>query len=59
MKRRELERKLKDLGWWIDREGGNHTIWTNGLEKQPVPRHSEVNEYTAKAILKAAKKFNK
>jgi hypothetical protein len=30
-------------------------IWTNGEQKLPIPRHSEVNELTAKAILKTAK----
>ena len=55
MKRRELEKELRSLGFWLEREGGRHTIWTNGVDEIAVPRHSEVNEYTARAILKQAK----
>ncbi|WP_346103829.1 hypothetical protein [Nonomuraea maheshkhaliensis] len=32
-------------------EGGNHTKWYAGSEAMPVPRHSEVNERTARGIL--------
>lgn len=56
MKKREVERQLKALGWHFLRAGGNHDIWTNGVEKTQVPRHNEVNEYTAKGILKDAAK---
>jgi predicted RNA binding protein YcfA (HicA-like mRNA interferase family) len=55
MKKRDLEKELKKLGWWLDREGGNHEIWTNGEKKEPVPRHAEINELTARSILKKAK----
>ena len=59
MKHRDLARKLKDLGWWKLREGGNHEVWTNGRHTEAVPRHSEINEMLAKKILKNAEKFNK
>lgn len=55
MKKKKLEKELKKLGWWLDNHGGNHDIWTNGTDKEPVPRHNEVNEFTAKSILKKAK----
>jgi len=55
VKRRELEKKLQKLGWKLDRHGGKHDIWTNGEYEIAVPRHNEINEYTAKAILKEAK----
>lgn len=55
MKKRDLELRLKELGWWLLREGGSHEIWTNGDKTEPVPRHSEINEFTAKAIIKRAK----
>jgi mRNA interferase HicA len=55
MKKRDLEKKLSSLGWYFDRSGGNHDIWTNGEKSEPVPRHREINEMTAKAILKRAK----
>ncbi len=55
MKLRELEKRLRELGWHIGREGKRHTIWTNGVNEVAVPRHKEINEYTAKNILKLAK----
>lgn len=54
MKKRELEKKLSNLGWWLDRHGGNHDIWTNGEIYEPVPRHPEINELLSKKILKKA-----
>jgi len=55
MKKRELIKRMKTCGWWKYGEGSNHEIRTNGEQKLPIPRHSEVNELTAKAILKTAK----
>jgi len=54
VKRRELERKLKQLGWRLSRHGGRHDVWRRGERELAVPRHREINEYTAKAILKEA-----
>lgn len=33
-------------------EGGKHTIVTVGQRRTTVPRHSEINELTARGILK-------
>jgi mRNA interferase HicA len=55
MKRRELEKQLKKLGWSLYRQGAKHDIWSKGADKLSVPRHREINEYTAKAILKYAR----
>ena len=55
VKLRELEKQLRRLGWRVSREGGKHTIWTDGVNEIAVPRHKEVNEYTARKILKLAK----
>lgn len=55
MKKRDIEKKLSEFGWWLDRHGGNHDVWTNGIESEAVPRHGEINEFTAKKILKKAK----
>ena len=57
MKRRDLEKKLKQLGWWKI-TGAKHDKWTNGRDSVPVPRHNEINEYTAKGIVKEAEKYN-
>ena len=54
MKRRDLEKKLHALGWLLARHGGRHDVWSNGERDLVVPRHNEINEYTAKAILKEA-----
>lgn len=52
MKKYDLERALRSFGWWLSREGGRHEIWTNGLQTQAVPRHKEINEWTARGIVK-------
>lgn len=55
MKRNHLEKRLKNLGWRLDRHGHKHDIWTYGELEIAVPRHKEINEYTADKILKQAK----
>jgi mRNA interferase HicA len=54
MKRKDLEKQLKKLGWWLKRHGSKHDIWTNGMEEEPVPRHNEIDDFLAKKILKMA-----
>jgi len=54
VKKKDLEAKLKQYGWWLLRQGGNHELWTNGEHNVPVPRHKEINEFTAKGILRKA-----
>jgi predicted RNA binding protein YcfA (HicA-like mRNA interferase family) len=56
MKRRELERRLRDLGWVLARHGGKHDVWSNadGSFTEYVPRHAEIHEMLARAILKRA-----
>jgi mRNA interferase HicA len=55
MKRRALERRLRSLGFRYWRPGGRHDVWTNGEVEIAVPRHKEINEHTARAILREAK----
>lgn len=52
MKRKYLLKLLKKNGWYLKRIGGNHDIYTNGKEFEPIPRHSEINERLAKEIIK-------
>jgi mRNA interferase HicA len=54
VKKRDLERRLKAVGWYLLRNGGSHDIWTNGTMQQPVPRHNEIPERLAKSIVKHA-----
>ena len=56
MKRRDLDKLLKADGWKIT-PGGNHDLATNPNKpgiKIPLPRHKEINEYTARGILEDA-----
>ena len=55
MKRRELEGCLRALGWSLVRRGRRHDVWACGEREVAVPRHVEINEYTANAILRTAK----
>jgi mRNA interferase HicA len=51
MTRRQLERRLQQLGWRLARHGRRHDVWTNDEREIAVPRHKEINEHTAKAII--------
>lgn len=52
MKHRDLIKKLQDNGWYFLREGGNHDIYTDGVNQEPIPRHREIKEPLAKKIIK-------
>ncbi len=56
MKKQKLEKQLKSYGWYKYGEGRNHEKWTNSEIKTTVPRHPDINEITAKKILKLAKR---
>lgn len=56
MKKRDVEKKLAEMGWWFLRHGGDHDVWTNGNDLEYVPRHKEINELLAKKILRTAKR---
>lgn len=52
MKRTDFIRMLNENGWRYLRPGGNHDIYTNGKDKEPIPRHKELNENLVRAIIK-------
>jgi len=52
MKHRDLIKRFEHNGWWMARHGTNHDVYTNGKKSEPVPRHSEIDEDLAKAIIK-------
>ena len=52
MKRRDLIKLLERNGWWLKREGGNHEIYTNDTDNEPVSRQREIKEAVAKAIIR-------
>ena len=52
MKRSEFIRQLTREGCLLDRHGARHDIYLNPAtgQKQPVPRHTEIDEALAKHI---------
>lgn len=52
MKQSDLVKKLESAGFIFDRHGSNHDIYIKGNIKETIPRHREINERLAKAILK-------
>ncbi len=52
MKRKDLIKRLENNGWYLKRNGANHDIYTNGKDSEMIPRHTEVKENLAKAIIK-------
>lgn len=52
MKQRELVKKLESIGFTFERHGGNHDIYRRGMEIEQIPRHKEINEKLARAILR-------
>ena len=54
MKRRDLIKRLSEMGCVMVRHGGSHDWYTNPAtkESQPVPRHTQINEKLAKSIIK-------
>jgi mRNA interferase HicA len=54
VKRKDLIKKLETAGYRLDRTG-DHSIYEKlGSRPVQVPNHREVNDNTAKAILRAA-----
>ncbi|HPI20592.1 MAG TPA: type II toxin-antitoxin system HicA family toxin [Candidatus Kapabacteria bacterium] len=60
VKRRDLVKYLEENGYFLLREGGNHSIYYNGKKAIPVKRHNQFDRITANEICKQAeleKKF--
>jgi len=34
------------------RHGGKHDVYTDGINTEQIPRHAEINEILAKALIK-------
>ena len=52
MKRVDLLKHLRAHGCRLLREGRGHSVWVNPANKKQsaIPRHREVDDYTARAI---------
>jgi mRNA interferase HicA len=55
MKRQELEKALRQLGWRLLRHGGRHDVWTDGQRQEAILRRAEVHDRLARAILPRAR----
>ena len=54
IKRRDLVRYLEQHGFYLLREGANHSIYTNRAKVIPVKRHKQLDRITANEICKQA-----
>ena len=54
VKRREFIRYLEENDFRLLREGGNHSIYTNGTIVIPVKRHRSLDRVTANELCKQA-----
>ncbi len=54
VKRRDLVKYLEQNGYALLREGGNHSIYSNGDKAIPVKRHRIFDRITANALCKQA-----
>lgn len=52
--RRDLVRYLEENGFWMLREGGNHSIYTNGVKVIPIKRHKRFDRIVANELCKQA-----
>ena len=57
VKRRDLERALKNLGFSDTGKGSKHAKWSNGKFSISVPRHNELKEGTCRGIIKEAENY--
>ena len=54
MKRRDLVKRLEAAGYKLDRTGDHMTFEKEGHRPIQVPNHRDINENTARKILKDA-----
>ena len=54
VKRRDLTRYFEKNGFYLLREGGKHSIYTNDKKVIPVKRHKQLDRITANELCKQA-----
>ena len=52
MKQRDLIKKLEAVVFILELYGGNHDVYVRGEDKEQIPRHKEINEVLARAIMR-------
>ncbi len=54
VKRKEIIKLFEKNGFSLLREGGNHSIYTNGEKMIPIKRHKQFDRITANELCKQA-----
>ncbi len=54
VKRKDIIKLFVDNGFFLLREGGNHSIYTNGDKTIPLKRHKQFDRITANELCKQA-----
>lgn len=54
VKRRDLIRYFEENGFYLLREGGKHSIYTNSIKTVPIKRHRTLDRITANELCKQA-----
>ncbi|HCG76843.1 MAG: hypothetical protein COZ37_04835 [bacterium (Candidatus Ratteibacteria) CG_4_10_14_3_um_filter_41_18] len=54
IKRRDLIKYFEKSGFYLLREGGKHSIYTNDIKTIPIKRHREIDRITANELCKQA-----
>ncbi|MGN0352974.1 MAG: type II toxin-antitoxin system HicA family toxin [Roseburia sp.] len=52
MQQRDLVKKLESAGFRFERHGGSHDVYVRGSDEEQIPRHKEINEILARAIIR-------
>ncbi len=52
MKQRDLIKRLEKAGFRFFRHGSKHDVYVRGIDEEQIPRHKEINERLAQAILR-------
>ena len=54
VKRRDLVKFFESHGFYLLRQGGNHSIYSDGNKVIPIKRHRSFDRITANALCKQA-----
>jgi mRNA interferase HicA len=54
VKRTAIVKYFRENGFYLLREGGKHSIYTNGIKTIPIKRHRSLDRITANELCKQA-----
>jgi len=52
LKQRDLIKKFTDAGFKFERHGSDHDIYKRGNDEEQIPRHREIKEPLARALIR-------